>query len=190
MTYKKNLISLRAFLAPTSLAILDLIKYCNLKETDNWLIWIDDYGNLFKIIDKNNFTIQLNSNIDNQIIDTKDLYIKTHIREIINYSKFALIAISDNFYFIWLLDNNNILRLYQYVDDIFIGTQPVLSSSVDTLKKIIRNINVETFQEVHYITEPMFRKEVNKAWATQLPISENLIKLLPEILQKDLKFNA
>jgi hypothetical protein len=190
MSYKKNLVSLKAFLDPLSIGIIDIIKYCNLNHTTDWSEWIDDYGNLFKIIDKNNFTIKLNSDIDNQTINTKDLYIKSHINELVNFSKFSLISISDDSYFIWLLDNNNILRLYQYADGIFIGSQPVLLSSTDTLKKIIRNINVDSFHEVYHITEPASKKEANKAWATQLPMNEKLVKLLPEVLQKDLKFNA
>ena len=190
MNFKKNIVSLKAFLGTTNIAIIDLIKYCNLNFTDHWSIWIDNYGNLFKITDKKDFIIKLNSDINNQIINTKDIYEKSHINDIVNFSKFALIAISNEHYFIWLLDNNNLLRLYQYTDDIFIGSQPVLLSSVDTLKKIIRNINVENFQDIFHITEPTSRKEAKKAWATKLPMDESLLKLLPTIIQKDLSFNA
>jgi hypothetical protein len=186
MTYNRTIISLKAFLGKTNLAIIDLIKICNLKHTDHWSKWIDDYGNILKITDDKDFAIILNTNCDNQNIDSKDLYIKTHIKHIIKNSIFSLIAISDESYFIWLLDSCNILRLYSYVGDIYMGTQPVLLSSIDALKKIIRNLDVESFREIHHIIEPTFRKEVDKAWATKLPMDEKLLTILPEILQKDL----
>ncbi len=186
MTYNRTIISLKAFLGKTNTAIIDLIKFCNLKHTDHWSKWIDDYDNVLKITDDKDFNITINVNINNQIIDSKDLYIKTHIKHIIKNSIFSLIAISDESYFIWLLDQSNILRLYSYIGDIYMGTQPVLLSSIDTLKKIIRNLSVENFQEVFHITEPTSRKEANKAWVTKLPMDEKLLKLFPEILQKDL----
>lgn len=190
MTYNRTIISLKAFLGQTNIAIIDLIKICNLKHTDHWSKWIDDYGNVLKITEDKDFTIILNVNCDNQNIDSKDLYIKTHIKHIVKNSIFSLIAISDESYFIWLLDSCNILRLYSYIGDIYMGTQPVLLSSVDTLKKIIRNLTVENFQEVFHITELTSRKEVSKAWVAKLPMDKKLITILPKILQKDLNFNA
>jgi len=190
LSYKKYLISLKAFLGQTNAGIVDVIKICNLVNLDHWSLWSDDFGNILQITDKKDFTIKLNPNPDSQIINTRDLYSKAHIKNLVTFSKFALISVSHNSYFIWLLDNSDILRLYSYVDNIYIGSQPVLLSSVDTLKKIIRNLNVEKFQEIFHITEPTSKEEVVQSWATQLPMDEKLLVILPEILQKDLSFNA
>lgn len=189
-SYAKNIISLKAFLGKTNLSLIDLIKFCKLKHTGHWSQWIDDYGNELKITDNKDISIILNINCDTQNINSKDLYIKKHISDIFNQSKLALISIFDDSYYIWLLDNNDILRLYYYVDDIYIGIQPILSSSADTLKKIIRNLHVENFQELFHITKPSSRKEADKTWITKLPMDEKLFKMLPETLQKDMNINA
>lgn len=190
MTFNKNLISLKAFLGKTNIAIIDLIKICNLKHTNHWSKWIDDYDNIFEITEEKDFLIKLNSNFDIQNINTKDLYIKNNIVNIYKNSSYSLIGISDSSYYIWILDESKILRLYSYIDDIFIGSQPVLLSSVDTLKKIIWNRNVENFHEVFHVTEPTSRREVSKAWVTKLPMDKKLLKLLPQIIQKDMNSNA
>lgn len=189
MTYNKNIISLRAFLGKTNAAILDLVKICNLKDTNNWSEWIDDYNNTLKITDEKDLLIKLNTIIDIQYINTKDLYMKRNIKDTLKNATFSLISISDTSYYIWILDEFKILRLYSYIDGILIGQQPILISPVDTLKKIIRNLNVESFQEVYHIIEPSSKHEANKAWVTKLPMNKKLLKMLPETLQKDININ-
>lgn len=191
MSYKKNLISLGAFLKKGNLYILDVIKICNLKNTNHWSEWIDDYGNKLIINNSKKITISFKDDVDIQCINSKDLYIKTGVENISKKSTFAFIAIVDTSYFVWLLDINNILRLYVYMDNIFIGTQPVLLSNANTLIKIVENVNVEKFREIDHITVPGSKiDEVDKAWATQLPMSEELSDILPEIIKKDLNFHA
>lgn len=185
MSYTKNLISLKAFL-PDKKYIIDIVKYCGLKDTDNWKIWIDDYGNRLSV-DRNRIPkIKLNENIDLQTLNSKDLYLKANINYLSSINKFSVISTADCAYYIWMMDHNNRLRLCYYLNDILMENQPVLISGINNLKIIISNLDVDGFRMIDSIIEPL-GKDKMKSWATTWPMSEDLLSLLPDIIKKDCK---
>jgi len=187
MSYIKNLVNIKIFL-PDKKYIIDIIKYCQLKHTENnWKIWHDVYGNKL-IFDKNkNFSLKLNEKINLQTVLFTDLYSKAHIKKISSISKFSLISIKENIYYIWFLGKDNVLRLCMYVNDILIENQPILNSGMSNLKKIISFLDVDGFVEVSSIVEPL-GSEIMKSWATQWPPSNDLLKMIPDIIKKDCNF--
>lgn len=183
MSYTKNLISLKAFL-PNNKYIIDIVKYCGLKDTNDWKIWIDDYGNILSVDYKRHTKIKLNQNIDLQTINSKDLYFKANIKDLARINKCAVISTSENSYYIWMLDENNILRLCYYLNDILMENQPVLISGLKNLKIIMDNLDVDGFKILDSITEPL-GTNIMKSWATSWPLSKDLISLLPNQIIKD-----
>lgn len=187
MNYAKSLTSLRAFV-PDKKYIIDIIKLCKLKHTENdWKIWADDYGNTLSVNRTREPSIILNQNINPQTIECKDLYAKAHIKKLASFNKFSLTAIKDNKIYVWLYDGN-ILRLCMYVDDILIENQPVLISGINNLKIIIDSILVEGWKELHSVMEPLGNEKADRAWISSWPIAGDLLILLPDIIKKDCNF--
>lgn len=184
MSYSKNFSSIKAFL-PNKQFFLKIIEYGQLNYTpDNWMIWFDIYGNKLTTDRHKNISIILNTNINPQTISSKDLYSKADFKKIASMTKFALISLKEDIYYIWTLDINNILRLSVYSNDLFIENQPILNSGISNLKKIISLLDVDGFVEVLSIVEPL-GSEVMKSWATQWPPPNDLLNMIPDIIKKD-----
>lgn len=182
MNYFKNLVNIKAFL-PNEKYVIDIIKFCQLKHTDNWKIWQDDYGNILSIDRKRYHSIKLNQNINLQTVDSKDLYCKANIKKLSSINKYSLIAIKDDIIYLWMLDENNILRLCMYVNDILMENQPVLNSGIRNLKIIIENSKIDSWTKVDSVIEPLGTEEM-KSWATSWPPQNDLLILLPDIIKK------
>jgi hypothetical protein len=187
MNYIKSLSSLKAFI-PDKKYIIDIIKICRLKHTNDWKIWQDDYGNILSVNLKKEPSIILNQNIDLQKIQSKDLYFKAHINKLSSINKYSLIAIHEDIYYIWMLDYNNILRLCMYVNDILVENQPILNSGIKNLRKIIETLDVDGYKFVHSIIEPISGIKIDQSYATSWPMTNDLLNLLPEIIKKDCNF--
>ena len=184
MTYNKNIISLNAFL-PKNKYIIYLIKFCQLKHTDDWKIWQDNYGNQLKLDYQKNVKIKINDNLNIQTLSSKDLYFKAHIKKISSITKFSLIAIGGKKYYLWMLGKDNIMRLCVYMDDILIENQSVLKSGIKNLEIIISHANIEGWKQVQSIVHPNTGVKIKKSFATSWPPANDLIELLPEIIKKD-----
>ena len=182
-SFIKNLISLKAFVSDNNKYVIKLIKYSQLNYTNDWCKWTDDYGNLLTVT-KQSASIKLNEDINPQVIVHKDVYAKAPIKKLLSICKHSVISFNDNVY-IWTLDENNILRLSRYANEILISKEPILISGVKNLKIIIENLEVDAWKKVPYITEP-FSETVMESYASVWPPQEDLLKLLPKIIKKDI----
>jgi len=185
MSYTKKLSSLRAFV-PYKKYIIDIVKFCRLKHTSDWRIWVDDYGNKLSVNRIQQPSIIINKNINPQTLELTDLYAKAHIKKLSSINKYSLISIRKNFYYLWMIDENNILRLCWYKDDILMENPAVLISGINNLKIIIETLDVELFKVVNSIVDPLDKNILmDFSWATSWPPHEDLLVLLPNVIQKD-----
>ena len=177
MNYTKAIINVKASL-PEDEEIIKIIEICKLEPTNTWRLWTDNNGH--NMIIKNNKTITLKKN-NRQPIIVKDIYFKSSAKQIANNSKWAMISLAKNkdnanICFLWFLGFDNILRLMCHVKDSCMENKPPLSSGINTLKFIVKNLNVENYKTIldsRYINGP-YEGNVVKSWITNWPPSENM----------------
>lgn len=87
MKFKKEIISLRAFLSGDR-EIDKLVEYGNLYPTDNWKCWTDDYG--YRLLVDSKRKLKISFGKANPIING-DLYAYAHPKDIVQRSKRLLI---------------------------------------------------------------------------------------------------
>lgn len=146
-------------------------------------LWIDEYGNSFKIIKGKKIEILYNDlSLDRNKIISTDLYGGLSIDKIAKMSKLCYLFLSkmdepqENFFVITFLGIDNYLRSYAYLDDIW---KPV-SSLI---------LGIEVLNDIYWNKEIKYSKELKskgisapcqdgKGWITYLPISEVFYKML------------
>ncbi len=138
--YNKNLASIKAFLE-NDLEVVKIIELCYLQPKDkSWRHWTDFTGNDLYFTDNDINILPSNT----ELIIT-DLYHQASILNISNYSKFCFIMFGGNIINLCFLGKDNRLRSLSSFDGIkWINNSP-LSYGLNTLKIIVKNLNVTNY---------------------------------------------
>jgi len=129
--------SLKAFLKE-EYNLLNIIELCHLEpqRIDSWRYWVDDVGNTISII-KNKQRLFIDAE---HKVKITDLFYKSYPKDLILKSKQQLILYSskDNCIIIFLLGNDNRLRVIQY-NSAWEIKQP-LSYGISLLQKVVKTL--------------------------------------------------
>lgn len=161
----KELASARAFLEDTEI-FPKIVEYCGLiPDKDTWMLWYDETGNKLRIA-KNKAIHVYSARKPAQA--TTDIFIKSNINQILNYSKWQYFLFAkNNIELIWTLSKfDNKLRLSLKINNewkknimpIMIGYEPL--KQVISHNEITKNFRVEGCDI--YPLRCIFDKGVNK----------------------------
>lgn len=173
----KNLESVKAFL-PDDLEVIQIIQICQLYPTNSWRVWVDHLGNSLVILnDKKVISLREHPLSPSDKIIT-DIYQKAPPNKIAKNSKWALIAFAEGdknnnqLCFLWMLGNDDRLRIITYVKDGWIENYPPLGCGMKTLRTIAKHLNIEA-RDISNLKEIKGSVAANiiNAWATSLPLS-------------------
>jgi hypothetical protein len=173
---KQAIESAKAFLG-NSHEVVKIIEYCNLFPIKTWKAWTDHHDNYLKIHGKNRIisTTYEPKTIRDRIVT--DIYFNSKPEKISSITKWAFVSFGksdhDDVCFIWMLGNDDRLRLVSYSEKKWNRNQPPLISGVNTLRPILRNLDVEGFSkaDIIQIKGPGAAK-ITKSWASEWPPSE------------------
>lgn len=182
MNYNKALINVKAFL-PGDDEIIKIIEMCDLVPTGTWQLWTDNNGHNMVIKNNRTVTSKKTNPIVRHPVIIKDIHFKSSAKQIANNSKWAMISLAEsqedftpNICFLWFLGFDNRLRLVCYVRDSWMENKPPLSSDINTLRSIVKNLDIEGYKVImgsRYIKGP-YAGEVVKSWAVKWPPPANM----------------
>jgi len=177
---KQAVENVKAFL-PHSPEIATIIEICDLYPLNSWKSWTDHLGNYLKITNKKKINSIVNSSSNK--IDTlvTDLYFKAHPKKLSKMSTWGFVSFGRdndnemNISFIWLFGRDKRLRLISLSKNEWNKNQPPLSCGINTLRPIVKNINVFDYLAVDIlrIQGPIAAK-ITKSWATIWPPNNKL----------------
>lgn len=182
--------SLKAFLAK-DVEVHTIIKICDLYPVGtSWRKWTDHLGNFIQAHNNKKVVSFTHDPLGQEEIIITDIYFKAHPSKLSKISKWAFISFgkgkSDNFdtLYIWFLGHDDRLRFSMFYNQKWIKNEPPLISGIDTLRPIIRNLNVKTYRQadILYIKGPV-ATNITKSWATTWPPSKELIAEMCNINQ-------
>lgn len=172
----KALANVEAYLSRND--VFNIIKICNLYPINTWRQWTDLMGNSINIINKNKIKSTSNS-LENNERTVTDLYYRSPPAMISKMSKWAFISFGRgnnniNVVFIWFLGKDERLRLLSITDDKWNVNQPPLMCGLDTLRPIIRNLNIDNYcrADILRVVGPDAAK-ITRSWATIWPSSDS-----------------
>lgn len=177
---EKEIESVKAYL-PNDAEILKIIQICQLYPTASWKSWTDHLGNSLNILnDKKVLSLREHPLAPTDKIIT-DIYHKAPPDRISKNSKWAFIAFGEgdkqnnSLCFIWLLGNDDRLRLITYYKDGWIENYPPLGCGMKTLRTIVKHIGIES-DNIPNLKEIKGSTAANiiKAWSTPWPPSANI----------------
>jgi len=179
---QQALASVAAFL-PDAPEIKDIIEICDLYPTKSWRQWTDHLGNHIKITNNKKIVSTENVTKNNEEHIITDIYFNSPPDKISQMSDWAFISFgrdNDNQFnicFMWFLGIDGRLRLLSVLKDSWNKNQAPLICGINTLRPIVKNINIENYKAVDIlrIKGPIAAK-VTKSWATKWPPSDELKK--------------
>jgi hypothetical protein len=183
MDYPKALASVKAYL-PEDKEIVRIIEMCDLEPAGKgWRLWTDSLGH--NLIIKNNkcITSKKVNPVSRYPFKIKDIHYKSSAKQISNISKWSMISLAEsqengvpNICFLWFLGFDNRLRLLCYMKDEWIENKPPLSSGINTLRTIIKNIDEISYKVIkgsRYVSGP-YEGNIIKSWVSSWPPSNNM----------------
>jgi hypothetical protein len=179
MKRERALESVKAFLS-TDKEIENIIQLCDLHPIkDSWRKWTDHLGNYIQIQNNKRVISFIHSPIHKSEQIVTDVFFKAYPQKISSISKWAFVSFGKNskdefnICFIWFLGHDNRLRLVAAKDDQWMRNYPPLVSGIDTLRPIIKNIDVEDYRkaDILRIIGPL-AANMTHSWSTQWPPSD------------------
>lgn len=151
----KELASARAFLDDSEI-FPKIVKYCYLiPDKNTWMLWYDEAGNKLRIAQNKKIHIYP---ARKPAQTTRDIFIKSHINQILNHSKWHYILIAqNNIELIWTLSNfDERLRLSLKINDIWQKNIMPIMTGYETLKLVIQKQKItEKFTVEGYDIYPL-----------------------------------
>lgn len=171
------LVTIEAFL-PKHPDVINIIKICHLFPVKSWRGWTDHHGNYLKVSNKKKIVSVTNDPTKEEVIIT-DIYFKAPPKTISDISKWAFISFGRgnedelDICFLWFLGYDERLRLLSYSKDKWNRNQPPLICGLDTLRPIVRCLDVEDYMraDILRVNGPDAAR-VTASWATKWPPSE------------------
>ncbi len=181
--YTQAIVSIKACY-PDNNEILNIIESCNLEPIQNsWRMWTDNRG--YNLIIKNDKTAIIRQSSNSQIV-IKDIYLKSLPKQIADNSKWSMISLTESEnVFVWFWGKDDKLRLSCYMNGKW-ENKPPLSSGINTLRSIVRNLDVETYNSIKGISWPEENivKTLISKWPPHTNMKLDMLMTNKEIGQK------
>lgn len=165
--------SIKAFL-PDEPEVESVIRYCDLHPVhDSWKIWTDNLGSFLQVYNNKKLTSFTNNpqNIEEKIIT--DLYHQSKPKKLASMSTRAFIAQGEDICFIWLLGEDDRLRLITNKDEVWTKNYPVMSCGIQTILPIVTLLNstIRGRVDILNIRGPI-AASLHSSWIVDWPPSE------------------